>query len=56
MIPMMNYTYNVNAHFEKAETTLRTNDVNVAIQEFFDYITSSEANEIISNAGVVPAN
>lgn len=35
---MMNYTYNVNAHFEKAETTLRTNDVRVAIQEFFDYV------------------
>ena len=25
-------------------------------QKFFDYITSSEASEIISNAGVVPAN
>ena len=38
MITMKNYTYNVNAHFEKAETTLRTNDVRVAIQEFFDYV------------------
>lgn len=25
-------------------------------QKFFDYITSGEANEVISNAGVVPAN
>ena len=35
---MMTYTYNVNAHFEKAETTFRTNDVRSAIQEFFDYV------------------
>ena len=27
-----------------------------AAQKFFDYITSGEANEIISAAGVVPAN
>ena len=27
-----------------------------AAQMFFDYITSAEANEIISAAGVVPAN
>ena len=45
---MMNYTYNVNAHFEKAETTLRTNDVNVAIQEFFDYITDGVHCDIVN--------
>ena len=27
-----------------------------AAQKFFDYITSADANEIISAAGVVPAN
>ena len=45
---MMNYTYNVNAHFEKAETTLRTNDVNVAIQEFFDYVADGVHCDIVN--------
>ena len=45
---MMNYTYNVNAHFEKAETTLRTNDVNVAIQEFFDYVADGVWCDIVN--------
>lgn len=45
---MMNYTYNVNAHFEKAETTLRTNDVRVAIQEFFDYIADGVHCDIVN--------
>lgn len=35
----------------KADTAL-----NESAQKFFDYITSSDANEIISAAGVVPAN
>lgn len=35
-IDTMTYRYNVNAHFEKAETTLKTNDICVAIQEFID--------------------
>ena len=45
---MMNYTYNVNAHFEKAETTLRTNDVKVAIQEFFDYVADGVHCDIVN--------
>ncbi len=45
---MMNYTYNVNAHFEKAETTLRTNDVRVAIQEFFDYVSDGVWCDIVN--------
>lgn len=45
---MMNYTYNVNAHFEKAETTLRTNDVCVAIQEFFDYVADGVHCDIVN--------
>ena len=31
-------------------------ELNEAAQKFFDYITSADANEIISAAGVVPAN
>lgn len=31
-------------------------ELSAAAQEFFDYITSSEANAIISSAGAVPAN
>ncbi len=31
-------------------------DLSEAAQKFFDYITSSDANEIIAGAGVVPAN
>ena len=45
---MMNYTYNVNAHFEKAETTLRTNDVKVAIQEFFEYVADGVHCDIVN--------
>ena len=35
----------------KKDTALSEN-----AQKFFDYVTSEEATEIISNAGVVPAN
>ena len=44
----MNYKYFVNAHFEKAETTLRTNDVRIAIQEFFDYIADGVHCDIVN--------
>lgn len=44
----MNYSYNVNAYFEKAETTLRTNDVNVAIREFMDYIEDDVTCDIVN--------
>ena len=30
--------------------------LSAAAQKFFDYITSADANELISAAGVVPAN
>ena len=36
--------------------TKKDTKLSKSAQEFFDYITSSEANEIISNAGVVPVN
>ena len=36
--------------------TKKDTKLSKSAQEFFDYITSSEASEIISNAGVVPAN
>ena len=36
--------------------TKKDTKLSKSAQEFFDYITSSAANEIISNAGVVPAN
>lgn len=36
--------------------TKKDTKLSKSAKEFFDYITSSEANEIISNAGVVPAN
>ena len=36
--------------------TKKDTELSKSAKEFFDYITSSEANEIISNAGVVPAN
>ena len=45
---MMNFNYNVNAHFEKAETTLRTNDVRVALQEFFDYVADGVWCDIVN--------
>ena len=34
----MTYKYFVNAHFEKAEPTLKTNDVCAVIQEFIDCV------------------
>ena len=45
---MKNFSYNVNAYFEKAETTLRTNDVNVAIREFMDYIEDGVTCDIVN--------
>ena len=36
--------------------TKKDTKLSKSAKEFFDYITSSEANKIISNAGVVPAN
>ena len=45
---MMNYNYNVNAHFEKAETTLRTNDVYVALGEFFEYVADGVWCDIVN--------
>ena len=36
--------------------TKRHTELSEAAQKFFDYITSSDANEIIAAAGVVPAN
>ena len=44
----MNYSYNVNAYFEKAETTLRTNDVNVAIREFMEYVEDDVTCDIVN--------
>ncbi len=35
---MKTFRYHVNAYFNHAETTLRTNDIRIAIREFFDYI------------------
>ena len=35
---MKTFRYHVNAYFNQAETTLRTNDIRIAIREFFDYI------------------
>ena len=36
--------------------TVEGKELSEAAQKFFDYITSSEANDIITGAGVVPAN
>ena len=36
--------------------TKADNELSESAQKFFDYITSSDANEIITAAGVVPAN
>ena len=33
-----NFSYHVHAYFTKAQTTLETNDVNVAIGEFMEYV------------------
>ena len=33
-----NFSYHVHAYFTKARTTLETNDVNVAIGEFMEYV------------------
>ena len=45
---MKNFSYNVNAYFEKAETTLRTNDVNVAIREFMEYVEDGVTCDIVN--------
>ena len=36
--------------------TKKDKKLSESAQKFFDYITSTDANEIISAAGVVPAN
>ena len=43
-----NFAYHVNAHFEKAETTLRTNDVKVALKEFMDYIEDGVSCDVVN--------
>ena len=43
-----NFSYNVNAYFEKAETTLRTNDVSVAIKEFMDYVEDGVTCDVVN--------
>lgn len=43
-----NFAYHVNAHFEKAETTLRTNDVKVALQEFMDYVEDGVSCDVVN--------
>lgn len=35
---MKTFHYHVNSYFENAEATLRTNDVHIAIKEFFAYL------------------
>ncbi len=44
---IMTYRYNVNAHFEKGETTLKTNDPNIAIQEFFECVEDDVVCDIV---------
>ena len=34
----MTYRYNVNAYFDNAETTLKTNDIKTALDEFFECV------------------
>ena len=34
----MTYHYNVNAYFDNAETTLKTNDIKTALDEFFECV------------------
>ena len=43
-----NFAYCVNAYFEKAETTLRTNDVNVALKEFMDYVEDGVTCDVVN--------
>ena len=43
-----NFAYHVNAHFEKAETTLRTNDVKVALKEFMDYLEDDVTCDVVN--------
>ena len=43
-----NFAYHVNAYFEKAETTLRTNDVKVALKEFMDYIEDGVSCDVVN--------
>ena len=46
----------VRATGARSLVTKSNEDLSEAAQKFFDFITSEEANEIISAAGVVPAN
>ena len=43
-----NFAYCVNAYFEKTETTLRTNDVKVALKEFMDYIEDGVTCDVVN--------
>jgi hypothetical protein len=43
-----NFAYCVNAYFEKAETTLRTNDVAVALKEFMDYVEDGVTCDVVN--------
>lgn len=43
-----NFAYNVNAYFDKAETTLRTNDVAVALKEFMSYIEDGVTCDVVN--------
>jgi hypothetical protein len=48
MKKMTNYLYNVNAKYENAEIEIRTNDVNLAIEEFFARVEDDVPTDIIS--------
>ena len=43
-----NFSYHVHAYFTKAQTTLETNDVNVAIGEFMEYVADGVHCDIMS--------
>ena len=43
-----NFAYCVNAYFDKAETTLRTNDVKVALKEFMDYLEDDVTCDVVN--------
>lgn len=45
---MTNYLYNVSAKYENAEVEIRTNDVNLAIEEFFTRAKDDIPTDIIS--------
>lgn len=45
---MKQFNYEVNAHFAKAETTLRTNDITVALGEFFEYVEDGVHCDIVN--------